>query len=124
MVHLLRLALVPVVFAFSLSPALACKCTAQTSVKASVDNSAIVFTGLVVKIEYFGLAETIDPDSIALARTLPHESSKNFLDVPMVLKATMIVTNDFKGVTKKDTIVVYTGIRGATCGFKFEPNKE
>ncbi len=42
----------------------------------------------------------------------------------MVLKATMVVINDFKGVAKKDTIVVYTGIRGATCGFKFEPNKE
>jgi hypothetical protein len=42
----------------------------------------------------------------------------------MLLKATILVTNEFKGVKKNDTIVVYTGIRGATCGFKFEQNKE
>ncbi len=76
MVQNLRLAIVLVVFAFSFTSAFACNCTAQTSIKASVENSAIVFTGMVLKIEYFGLAETIDPDSLALARTLPHESSK------------------------------------------------
>jgi hypothetical protein len=125
MFHPLRLVLALVVFSFLVtSAAFACKCAAQGSVKSSVDGSAAVFTGLVLKIEYFGLSETINPDSLTVARMLPHESSKNFLDAPMVLKATMLVTSDFKGVTKKDTVVVYTGIRGATCGFKFEPNKE
>jgi hypothetical protein len=83
-----------------------------------------VFTGKVLKTEYFGLAETLIPDSVVVARSLPHENSKGYLDTPMVLKATLLVTTSFKHVSKYDTIVVYTGIRGATCGFKFEQNKE
>ena len=102
----------------------ACHCTGQGTVKSGVESSTAVFTGLVLKIEYFGLSETINPDSLAVARSLPHEGVKNFLETPTVTKATILVTNNFKGVTKNDTIVVYTGIRGATCGFKFEPNKE
>lgn len=124
MVHPLRLALVLGVLTVTVTSSFACKCVAQGSVKASVDGSSAVFTGVVLKIEYFGLGETLIADSLSLAHSLRQESPKNFLDTPMVLKATMLVTNDFKGVTKKDTIVVYTGIRGATCGFKFEPNKE
>lgn len=120
----LRLAPLLGAFCFSATSTFACKCTAQESVKASVEGSAAIFTGLVLKIEYFGLAETLNPDSVATARKLHRESPKNFLETPMVLKATMVVTNEFKGVEKKDTIVVYTGIRGATCGFKFEANKE
>ena len=124
MVPLVRLAVLLAVFCLPSTSSFACKCAAQGSIKASVEGSSAVFTGMVIKVEYSGLAETIDPDSLQLARSLPNESPKNFLDTPMILKATMVVTNDFKGVAKNDTIVVYTGIRGATCGFKFEANKE
>jgi len=106
------------------SPLLACNCGAPQSVDKAIKGSSIVFTGVVMKIEYFGLGETMIADSLPLARSLAPHSTKNFLDAPMVLKATMLVTNEFKGVKKKDTIVVYTGIRGATCGYKFERNKE
>jgi hypothetical protein len=102
----------------------ACNCAGQGSVKAGVEAASVVFTGRVLKLEYSNLAESIDPDSLAIARSLPHEGSKNYLDSPMMLKATLVVTTDFKGVAKNDTIIVYTGIRGATCGFKFEANKE
>ena len=123
MIHPHRLALLLALCTIHVS-SFACKCEGQKSVKAGVESSVVVFTGVVLKTEYFGLAETINPDSLKVARSLPHEGSKNYLDMPMVLKATMVVTNDFKGVAKNDTIVVYTGIRGATCGFKFEANKE
>jgi hypothetical protein len=106
------------------SSLLACTCGAPQAVDKAVKGSTIVFTGTVLKVEYFGLSEAMITDSLALAKSLAPHALKNFLDVPMVLKATMLVTNDFKGVQKNDTIVVYTGIRGATCGFKFEPNKE
>lgn len=101
-----------------------CTCPSQASVQTSFDGSSIVFTGKVLKVEYFGLYETLNPDSVAVARSLPHENSKAYLDTPMVLKATLLVTDPFKGLKKNDTIVVYTGIRGATCGYKFERNKE
>jgi len=125
MVHpLCRAVLLAIILCSAFSSAVACKCTGTGSVKSGVEASAVVFTGMVLKVEYFGLAETINPDSLAIARTLSHESSKNFLDTPMVLKATMLVTSEFKGVVKHDTVVVYTGIRGASCGFRFEVNKE
>lgn len=123
MLHALRLALLLGLCSFHFS-SFACKCAGAGTVKASVESAAIVFTGYVIKVEYFGLAETINPDSLKVARSLPHEGTKSFLDTPTVLKATILVTNDYKGVTKKDTVVVYTGIRGATCGFKFEAHKE
>jgi hypothetical protein len=113
-----------VILCYSYVHSLGCTCPAQGSVQASFDGSTVVYTGKVIKVEYFGLAETFIPDSVAVARSLPHDNSKNYLDTPMVLKATMVVTNPFKGLEKNDTIVVYTGIRGATCGFKFERNKE
>jgi hypothetical protein len=118
-----RLAIVLALCCSSIS-SFACKCTGQGTVKAGVDAASVVFTGIVIKVEYETLAETIDPDSLSMARALPHEGSKNYLDIPMVLKATIVVTDDFKGVAKRDTVVVYTGIRGATCGFKFEAGKE
>lgn len=102
----------------------ACTCPSQSTVQAAYDGSSVVFTGKVLKVEYFGIAETLIPDSLQAARALPHENSKSYLDTPMVLKATLLVTNPFKRVAKNDTIVVYTGLRGATCGFKFEKNKE
>lgn len=113
------------VLLFSFSYSFGCKCAGQSSVKVAYDGSAIVVTGMVLKVEYFGLVETMVPDSIKTARSLPQgENSNNYLDTPMVLKATIVVTMPFKGLKKNDTIVVYTGIRGATCGFKFEKNKE
>ena len=115
--------LVLVLFIVS-SPALACTCGTPLAVDKAVKNSSVVFTGVVMKIEYFGLGETMIADSLALARSISPHAAKNFLEVPMVLKATLLVTNDFKGVKKNDTIVMFTGIRGATCGFKFETNKE
>src|SRR5262245_1987820 len=84
-----------------------CTCPSQSTVATAVDGSSVVFTGKVLKIEYYGLAETMNPDSVNVARSLPHENSKTYLDAPMVLKATMLVTNEFKGVKKRDTIVVY-----------------
>ncbi|MEI9918362.1 MAG: hypothetical protein WDO14_06105 [Bacteroidota bacterium] len=116
--------LLALVLFFAPSPLLACTCGALPDVDKAVKGSSVVFTGIVLKVEYFGLGETMIFDSLVVARTLAIHAAKNFLEVPMVLKATMLVTNDFKGVKKKDTIVVYTGIRGATCGFKFETNKE
>ncbi len=102
----------------------ACKCEGVGTVAANYESAAIVFTGTVLKIEYVGIAETLNPDSISTARTLIKDSPKNTLDQPMVLKATMIVTNEYKGIKKGDTIIMYTGIRGASCGFKFEHRKE
>ena len=123
MINPLRLALV-LGLCFLYSTTFACKCAGEGTVKASVDAASVVFTGKVLKIEFETLAETINPDSLQLARSLPHEGTKNYLDIPMVLKATLLVTTEFKGLTKGDTVIVYTGIRGATCGFKFEAGKE
>lgn len=123
MIDTQRLAILLALCCSSIS-SFACKCTGQGTVKAGVDAASVVFTGTVIKVEYETLAETITPDSLATARSLPHEGTKNYLDIPMVLKATLVVNNDFKGVAKGDTVVVYTGIRGATCGFKFEAGKE
>jgi hypothetical protein len=109
---------------FSVLTASACKCEGVNTVAQNYKQAAVVFTGTVLKIEYVGIAETLNPDSVTVARTTLKDSPKNSLDVPMVLKATMVVTKEFKGITKNDTIVVYTGIRGASCGFKFEVNKE
>src|SRR5882672_1266552 len=83
-----RRAFLAVVFCSSFTNSFACKCEGQGSILTSFEGSTVVFTGTVLKVEYFGLAETIDPDSLTLARTLPHDGSKNFLDVPTVLKAT------------------------------------
>jgi hypothetical protein len=113
-----------VIFSYGYIQSFGCTCPSQTSVQASYDASTVVFTGKVLKTEYFGIAETLIPDSVNVARSLPHENLKGYLDTPMVLKATILVTNPFKRVAKNDTIVVYTGIRGASCGFKFEMNKE
>lgn len=113
-----------VILCYSYIHSFGCTCPTQSSVQASYDGSAVVFTGKVIKVEYFGLAETFIPDSVKVARSMQHDNSKSYLDTPMVLKATMVVTNPFKALRKSDTIVVYTGIRGATCGFKFENNKE
>lgn len=121
--HIFNRLAVLLVFCGSYDSSFACKCTGPGTVKSGVEGASVVFTGTVLKIEYQGLADTIHPDSLAVARSLPHEGAKNYLDVPMVLKATLSVTNTFKGVLKNDTIVVYTGIRGATCGFKFETGK-
>jgi hypothetical protein len=113
-----------VLFSVGYAQSFGCTCPSQSSVQASYDGASVVFTGKVLKTEYFGLAETMIPDSVKVARAMPHDNSKTYLDTPMVLKATILVTNSFKRVAKNDTIVVYTGIRGATCGFKFETNKE
>jgi hypothetical protein len=116
--------LLVVLFSLATARSPACNCGPPESVDKAVRGSTIVFTGVVLKTEYFGLGETMIADSLTVARSLAPHSTKNFLEAPMVLKATMLVTNDYKGVKKNDTIVVYTGIRGATCGYKFEKNKE
>lgn len=104
--------------------AIACTCTGQLSIQKSLETSAVVLTGRVIRTDFITLGETLNPDSLQIAQELVSKTSKTFLNTPMVLKATIVVTEDFKGIKKNDTIVVYTGIRGATCGFKFEQNKE
>lgn len=119
-----RVLLLLAIICYGCTSSFGCTCPTQGTVQTAFDGSTVVFTGKVIRVEYFGIAETLIPDSVVVARSLPHENSKSYLDTPMVLKATMVVTNPFKGLEKKDTIVVYTGLRGATCGFKFEKNKE
>ncbi len=111
-------------FSLIIHPAWACKCDGPSTVEKEFQQAAIVFTGKVTKVEYVGVAETLNPDSVAAARAMLIGSPKNTLDVPMVLKATMVVTTSYKGIQKNETIIVYTGIRGASCGFRFEQNKE
>jgi hypothetical protein len=75
--------------------ALACSCEPPPTAKASLDKSAAVFSGKVLKIEAAGEYERA---------------------------VTLEVTRAWKGVKAKE-VVVYTANNGAACGFEFQKGK-
>jgi hypothetical protein len=118
-------------YAFSLfliigipSYSFACKCSGPDSVEKEYTNSIIALLGVVEKIELVGLGETMNPDSLEIAHKLASERSIQFFDGPVVLKASLRVKRIFKGAVSNETIVVYTGNGGGSCGYRFEKGKE
>lgn len=119
-----KLVLSLILLAVAYTNSLACKCSGPNSVDAEYEGSEVVILGIVEKIEYVGFGETMNPDSLEVARKLVPERSIHFLEGPAILKATLKVKRILKGSTKYKSIVIYTGFNGASCGYRFEKGKE
>lgn len=102
----------------------ACKCSGLNSVEDEYKVSEVVLLGTVEKIEYVGLVETMNPDSLETARKLVSEKYIHFLEATGILKATIKVRKILKGYIKDESIVIYTGFNGASCGYRFEKDKD
>ena len=102
---------------------IACKCNGPFSVEKEFDYAEAIFLGTVIENEIISLAETINPDSLIVARELADKRATTFLDGPMVLKSTFLVRKYFKGEIRLDTITIYTANQSSACGYRFKLNK-
>jgi hypothetical protein len=116
--------LIIILFVLVSQNSLACKCSWPNSVEAEFKSSEIILLGIVEKIEFVGFGETMHPDSLEIARKLMPERLIHFLDGPGILKATLKVKKILKGYIENESIVIYTGFNGASCGYRFKKGKE
>jgi len=115
---------------FSSATIWACSCIGSSSVKSAKKNADLVISGTVIKskiIKIWGdtsmairifnsIKKAYDIDS-----NLNYEQWKNEHPLFSIKKVdyTVIVKNNYKGASKKDTVTIRTGFGGGDCGYKF-----
>ncbi|MEZ4789557.1 MAG: hypothetical protein R2811_06010 [Flavobacteriales bacterium] len=102
----MRLALVTIALFHLVCGALACSCIGERTVADEYNAAAAVFVGRVA-----GQLE------VKLS-----SNPKGFRDVHM-MRYTLVVEKNYRGVTVSDSVVVFTGMGGGDCGFRFEVGK-
>lgn len=97
----------------------ACSCVGESTVKGGYENADIVATGQIISIETEWL-----PDSARIKEMVelgfPADSLDKRLTNYYFKKVLVKVDNIYKGNTTIDTLVIYTGMGGGDCGFRFK----
>ena len=99
----MKLVLAAIAFVQFTHSASACSCIGERTVPDEFNASAAVFVGRVVAQLEMKLAS----------------NPRGFRDLDM-MRYTLVVEKGYRGVTASDTVVVYTGMGGGDCGFRFE----
>lgn len=116
---ILRINVIILVLAMA-SESLACKCD-QPTLTESFKRSDLILVGKVVSQELVPYSQTINPDSLTVlrARIKDDERLSRWMDMDYIFKVTIQIENKYKGAFADDTVVIYTAMLSASCGYRF-----
>lgn len=95
----------------------ACSCYETSPVKEAYSGAALVVVGKVVRLSYVGLAETMRETKRAQLEKKVSSEKRLFLTEAWITKVEIEIEQSFKGSPATGKVVVYTGRRGASCGY-------
>jgi hypothetical protein len=105
--------------------AYACKCSDPGTVKDSYDNATTVVHGKVISRKVVSFAKTIKTDrEDEIRNTLRADKKKlQLFESDLIFEIKIQIIEKFKH-NIGDTVTIYTAISGASCGYRFEMEKE
>ncbi len=104
----------------------ACKCNERGTVKESCKSSELIIHGKVISKDTVVLSETINEEDAkeVRARLKDDKEKLQYFEMTYVLKVELEITENFKGDSIRKTIIIYTPLLSASCGYRFEKGKE
>jgi hypothetical protein len=104
----------------------ACKCNGPGTVKESFKSSELIIYGKVVRRDTVVLSKTINEGEAKEVRARLKDEKQRLQDFEMtyVLRIELEIIEKFKGDRVRKSIVIYTPLLSASCGYRFEEGKE
>jgi len=104
----------------------ACKCGGPGTVKESFKSTDLIVYGKVISIDTVVLPETIKKgDVVRVKESLKSDKQKlEYFEMTFVLKTEFEIIEKYKGNSHPKTIVIYTPMLSATCGYRFKKGEE
>jgi hypothetical protein len=104
----------------------ACKCKDPGTVKESFEKTSIIVSGKVVRYDLVSANETIRSSK---AKTIKENmkgdsTALQLFEYRFIAQVEIEITEHFKGLLRKKTVIIYTSQSSASCGFSFEEGKE
>lgn len=107
------------------SNSLACSCEEPGSVEESFNYSDAVFLGKVINTSFVTFAESIKTEAADSIRKNLDENKLSLFDSEFIMKVEFEITKCYKGNIFNDTIIIYTTLTSASCGYRgFEIGKD
>jgi hypothetical protein len=103
----------------------ACKCNGPGTVKESYPGAAVVVHGKVVSKKVVSFASTMKVKAAGdVRKKLASDAQKlQLFESNFIFEIKLQVIEKFKG-NVGDTVILYTTINGASCGYQFETEKQ
>lgn len=100
----------------------ACKCGGPGTVQESFESTELIVYGKVVSKDTVRLYETIKEEDVGEVREELKEDKQllHFFDMTYVLKLELEIIEKYKGENLRRTVIIYTPLLGASCGFRFQ----
>jgi hypothetical protein len=107
-------------------PCYACKCAGPATVEESYKRADLIVYARVVRKDTVFLPETMQGDEVKKIREELEGNRKRLtlFERTPVARIELEVIDEFKGGYASGTVVVYTPLLSASCGFRFEVNTE
>jgi hypothetical protein len=104
----------------------ACKCNGPGTVKESFKSSELIIYGKVISRDTVVLSETINEGDAKEVRARLNDDKQQlqYFEMTYVLKIELEIIEKFKGDSVRKSIVIYTPLLSASCGYRFEKGKE
>lgn len=108
------------------SQSYACKCEGPATVKESFKSAELIVYGKVVKKDTVLFSETIEKEGVNQVKEwLKDDKQKLFMfEMTKVIKVQLQIVEMFKGNPTAETVVIYTPLLSASCGYRFENGTE
>ena len=112
-----------ILFGLNTETAMICSCSGQQSVERAYEVADLVAVGRVVALETEFI---IDSASIKefMKLGLPADKIDNRLKGQYLRKVSVKVKKIYKGQSPDNTLMIYTGMGGGDCGFRFQEGQK
>ena len=104
----------------------ACKCGGPGTVKESYKSTDLVVYGRVITKDTISLSETIKNEDVNKVKDGLKDDKQKLqrFEMTYVVKVELEIMEKFKGEIHQKTVVIYTPLLSATCGFRFEKGSD
>jgi hypothetical protein len=104
----------------------ACKCGGPGTVEESYKSTDLIVYGRVITKDTVVLSETIKNEDVKKIKDGLKDDKQKLQQFEMtyVVKVELEIIENFKGEIHQKTVVIYTPLLSATCGFRFEKGKD
>jgi hypothetical protein len=116
-----KLFLVILIFGFA-GKVYACKCGGPGTVQESFKGTELIVYGKVIRKDTVRLSETIKEELVSEIREGLKEDKQllQLFDMTYVLQLELEIKEKYKGLNHRRTIIIYTPLLSASCGFRFQ----
>ena len=104
----------------------ACKCGGPGTVQESFESTKLIVYGKVIRKDTVRLSETIKEEAVREVREglKGDEQLLRLFDMTYVSMIELEIVEKYKGENLQKTVIIYTPLLSASCGFRFQKDEQ